>query len=72
VRGACNVHLKLAGRFMHEMPVVVDFGDRQPVIGDLIEVPIGQRKIRARVSYALSAASRDGHAVCEVYAEEIR
>jgi hypothetical protein len=71
MRGVCNVYLKLAGHLLSEMPVAVDLGERQPIVGDLIEVPFGQRKVRARVSNAFSVGSRDGHVFFAVYAEEV-
>jgi len=62
-----NVHVKLAGGV--ERTVLADLSVL-PVIGDVIEVRIDNRKIRARVSYALSAGSRGG-VFHEIYGSEI-
>ena len=61
-----NVHIKLAGGV--ERTVLADLSEL-PVIGDVIEVRIDNRKIRARVSCALSAES--GVPFHEIYASEI-
>jgi hypothetical protein len=65
-----NIHVKLVGDLVHERSVLPDLS-KLPLIGDVIEVRIDNRKIRARVSYAPAAGSRDGVPFHEIYADEI-
>jgi len=62
-----NVHIKLVGGV--ERTILTDLSNL-PLIGDVMEVRIDNRKVRARVSYALSAGSRGG-VFHEIYANEI-
>jgi len=62
-----NVHVKLAGAV--ERTVLADLS-KLPLMGDVIELRIDNRKIRARVSYVVSAESRGG-VFHEIYASEI-
>ena len=65
-----NVHIKLVGDLVHERSVLADLS-KLPLIGDVIEVRIDNRKIRACVRYALAAGGRDGVPFHEIYANEI-
>ena len=57
---------------MHELPVLMDLGGQVPQIGDILEVPMLSRIIRARVSYALPTTTPRGLAVIhDVYANEV-
>ena len=69
---AFRVHVRLAGRPLHEPPVLMDLGGHLPSIGQMIEVPIGSRAILARVAYTQRQAYRAGSGIVhDVYAEEI-
>jgi hypothetical protein len=54
---------------VHERAVLADLS-KLPLIGDVIELRVENRKDRARVSYTASAGSRGG-AFHEIYASEI-
>jgi hypothetical protein len=62
-----NVHVKLLGGV--ERSILADL-PKLPLIGDVIELRIDNRKVQARVSYALSAGSRGG-VFHEIYANEM-
>jgi hypothetical protein len=64
-----QVHVKLVGDTVHERAVLADLS-KLPMIGDMIELRVDNRKVRARVSYAVSAGSRGG-LFHEIYASEI-
>ena len=67
-----RVHVKLAGHPLHEPPVLMDLSGHLPTIGQIIQVPIGSRVIRARIAYTQRQAYRAGSGIVhDVYANEI-
>jgi hypothetical protein len=71
---AFNVWVRLLHWSSYEPPVTMDLGGRLPQMGDVIEVPIGGRTIRARVTQIHSPERQTRGAVGmvhDVYADEI-
>ncbi len=68
---AFNVWVRPLHWSSHEPPVTMDLGGRLPQVGDVIEVPIGGRPIRARVTQIHSPERQTRGAVHDVYADEI-
>jgi hypothetical protein len=54
----------------HEPPVTMDLGGRTPQVGDVIEVPIGSRAVRALIVHVQSHAGAG--VTHDVYADEFR
>ena len=69
---AFRVRLKLTGWPDYLPPVEMDSSGRVPVMGEVIDVRVGGRTVRARVTNIHSPASRTGAGVVhDVYADEI-
>ena len=71
MRDAFHVHVKLIGQFMHELPLLMDLGDQILGIGAIIEIPMLNRIIRARVAYVLPPTPRGLAVIHDIYVNEV-
>jgi hypothetical protein len=69
---AFDVHVKRIGQADYLPPVAMVFLGRGPAMGEIVEVSIGGRSVRARVTCVYTLASRTGAGlVHEIYADEV-
>jgi hypothetical protein len=74
MRDAFDVRVKRIGRGDYLPPVAMDFLGRVPAVGEIVEVWISGRSVRARVTRIPTSASRTTTAagvVHDIYADEV-
>ena len=73
MRDAFDVRVKRIGQGDYLPPVAMDFLGRVPDVGEIVEVWIGGRSVRARVTRIPTSASRTTAAgvVHDIYADEV-
>ncbi len=65
-----KVRVRLAGRRGYEPPVSLPLGDQLPHIGDVIDVPLADRKVRAEVTATSPPICRGPLVIYFVFASE--
>ena len=65
-----KIRLRLAGRKVYEQPVSLSLNGQFPSVGDLIEVPLLDRRVRAHVTATSAPICRDRDIPYIVFASE--
>jgi len=65
-----KIRLRLAGRRGYEPPVSLSLGDQLPHIGDVIDVPLADRRVRAQVTATSAPICRGPIVMYIVFANE--
>ena len=65
-----KIRLRLAGRKVYEQPISLSLDGQFPSVGDLIEVPLSDRRVRAQVTGTSAPICRDQDITYIVFASE--
>jgi len=65
-----RIRLRLAGRRVYEQPITISPGGQFPRVGDLIEVPLADRRVRAQVTATSAPICRDHLITYVIFASE--
>jgi hypothetical protein len=65
-----KIRLRLAGSRVYEQPVSMSLDGQFPRVGDLIEVPLANRRVRAQVTATSAPICRDQLITYFVFASE--